>query len=93
MPEHIGPQFSHYHLVALQGSPPIPEPCDELENKWQDVLMHIREAGVARRTVVTQRNFAFYLDLHLCLFPASPQTRTEACWDPEVQAHDSSCIC
>lgn len=42
---------------------------------------------------VTQHSFAFYLDLRLCLFPASQQTQTEACWDPEVQAHDSSCIC
>lgn len=42
---------------------------------------------------VTQHSFAFYLDFHLCLFPASQQTRTEACWDPEVLAHDSSGIC
>lgn len=61
VPEHRCSDFSHYCLVALQGSSPIPKPCDELENKWQDVLVHIREAGGDGRTVCDTAQ--------LCLLP------------------------
>lgn len=79
-----------YFPVALKCLMPHPTQRTILQNTN---ICQYCVAQMAFLYLVVQGSFVFSFHLHLCLFPVFLHTQVMACWDPDVQAHVSSCIC